>query len=152
FYPFPRSGPPGWQVGVAVILLAAITVSVLRVRRAAPWALAGWLFYLGTLVPVIGLVQVGEQAMADRYTYLPLVGIFLIVAWGAGAIAQRGSATRAIVGGAACLWLVGLVVLTRRQVALWADSVTLFEHAIAVTDGNWAMRNDLGGVLSGEGK
>lgn len=149
FYPYPSSGHPVWEVVVAVVLLAAITAAAFRFRSAAPWALTGWLFYLVALVPVIGIVQVGEQSMADRYTYLPLVGVFVVVAWGAGAIAERG---RAALSTASCVALAALVVLTRGQVALWSDSVTLFTHAIAVTDGNWAMRNNLGGVLSREGK
>src|SRR5262249_19707275 len=83
FYPHPHGNLPAWQVGGAALLLLAVTLLVLRGARRHPYAPVGWFWYLGTLVPVIGLVQVGEQALADRYTYVPFIGLFLMAVWGA---------------------------------------------------------------------
>ena len=98
FYPHPRDGLPPWQIAAAGALLAAISGSVLALARRQPYLLVGWLWYLGTLVPVIGLVQVGLQAMADRYTYVPLIGCFLMIAWGLADLAAWGRARIAIRG------------------------------------------------------
>ena len=97
-----------------------------------PWVVVGWSWYLGMLVPVIGLVQVGSQAMADRYTYVPLVGIFLLVAWTVDALARTRSA-RMAVGAAGATALTGLAAATWFQVGHWRDQVTLFSHALAAT-------------------
>src|SRR5207247_5792077 len=89
FYPHPHTGLLEWRVAAAALLLAALTAVALRLARPAPYLLFGWLWFLGTLVPVIGLLQVGGQAMADRYTYVPLLGIFIAAAWGPGELAVR---------------------------------------------------------------
>lgn len=146
FYPpHPHSLPSA--LGAAAILLAITAAAVKWVRR-CPSFLIGWLWYLGMLVPVIGIVQqVGDQAMADRYAYLPMVGLSIAAIWtAAGAIAQRPTMLR----GAAVvslLWLAVLAVVAARQAMYWADSRTLFEHALAVTDGNYIMANNLGVIL-----
>jgi len=104
----------------------------------------GWFWYLGTLVPVIGLVQVGEQAMADRYTYLPLIGIFLILAYGAADLAAGRPRRQTALATACALILLACLLLTWRQVAYWKDSTTLFSRALQVTENNYAAYNNLG--------
>ncbi len=81
-YPYPRDGQPAWLLGLAVLFLASVSGLAWQQRRTRPYLVTGWLWYLGTLVPVIGLIQVGDQAMADRYGYIPLIGIFVLIVWG----------------------------------------------------------------------
>jgi protein O-mannosyl-transferase len=148
----------------ATVILLAVTAAAIKCARQYPYFLTGWLWYLGMLVPVIGIVpQVGDQAMADRYAYLPMVGVYIAVIWtaaealssGVGLLA-RASAKRvfpltAMPRAAAVLsviWLATLAVAAARQVSYWADSRTLFEHALAVTDGNYVMANNLGVILA----
>ena len=135
FYPFPAR-QPAWQVIAAVILLAGITILVLRFVRTRPYLTVGWFWYLITLLPVIGIVQVGDQARADRYTYIPGIGLCLMLAWTGAEVWRRWPRMRrplAALCGAACL---ALLVLTARQVSYWRNSVTLFQHALEVTDDN----------------
>jgi protein O-mannosyl-transferase len=152
FYPLPRHGHPAYQVALAAVVLLAATTGCLFFRRRAPYLAFGWFLYLGTLVPVIGLVQVGSQEMADRYTYVPLIGIFIIVAWG---LARLAGDRRPLLLGATALsgiLLVALLGLTRLQVRTWKDSEALFRRAIAVTTDNCVAQNDLGLVLFNKGK
>ena len=142
FYPYSHTLPL-WQVAGSLALLAGISVAAYGLRARAPYVLMGWLWYLGTLVPVIGLVQVGGQAMADRYTYVPLIGIFVAFSW-----AISGYVFVAASAGA----LVAALFVTQRQVAAWSTSATLFTHALAVTSDNWLAHNDLGLVLFEAGK
>ena len=152
FYPYPHLGR-GFPIVLASALgLVAVTVVALRAARSAPYAAFGWLWYLGTLVPVIGLVQVGEQAMADRYTYVPLIGIFVAIAWGAGALADRWPVARPIVATAAACSIAACLAVTTNQVRTWKSSESLFTHALAVTQENWMAHNNLGGVLSDQGR
>jgi tetratricopeptide (TPR) repeat protein len=148
FYPHPHVGLGTWPVAGAALLLACITAGALLTAKRAPFFIVGWLWYLGTLAPVIGIVQVGEQAMADRYTYLPLVGVFIAVAWGLCALASAARPARYAVAAAVAAWLVTLLAVTRVQVRTWAGSVALFEHALAVTSDNWMAHNNLGSILS----
>jgi len=151
FYPHPRAGVWTSSGIIAVLVLAGVTFLVFRLARKAPYLLFGWLWYLGTLVPVIGLVQVGEQAMADRYTYIPLLGVFIAVTWGAAELAERRPLTRRAVA-AAAVCLVGVVfVLTRIQTGYWRDTETLFGHALAVTSDNWLAHNAFGLAAYGRG-
>jgi tetratricopeptide (TPR) repeat protein len=140
FYPLSAHPPPGWQPLLAVLLLLALTVGALRLSRRQPWWLAGWLWFLVTLLPVIGLVQVGWQAMADRYTYLPSLGLAVAMARtilpGGGA----GSRLRVL---AAVLMLTLLAAAARRQLAFWSDNDTLFRRALAVTRDNHIAHNNL---------
>ncbi len=167
FYPHPGSSLPLWKPVGAALLLAAVTALVVALRRSRPYLLAGWLWYLVTLLPVIGLVQVGEQAMADRYTYVPLIGPFVAVAWGIpdavravlaatrrdpSKSAPRERALRWALPAAAVAVLLALAFLTRAQAATWKNSVTLFEHALRVTRGNHLAHLDLGAALSREGR
>jgi len=150
FYPF-RLEIPLWQSAAAAALLACITFAALRYRQQKPYLLFGWLWYLGTLVPVIGLVQVGLQSMADRYSYIPLTGIFVMIIWGVGdAVAkwQRRSLLLRTLAGAA---LMGCGIVTWNQVATWRSPKTLFSHALASTDNNFLAYFNLGAALESEG-
>jgi protein O-mannosyl-transferase len=145
-YPHPGDSLAAWQVGISALALVAITAVVLKFRSKR-YLLTGWLWFLGTLVPVIGLVQVGEQAMADRYAYIPLIGIFVMVAWGAADLADArhiGFAGRMIP--AACI-LLALSWATHRQLGYWSSSYNLWTHTLAVTDKNFVARDNLGGAL-----
>lgn len=166
FYPHPGANLPFAHVAGAVLVLALATGFAFWVRRRAPYVLVGWLWYLGTLVPVIGLVQVGAQAMADRYTYVPLIGVFVIVAWGACDLARlltsrslsgqtpdraargRSWALAALAG----FIVVTLVGCTRIQAGYWQDSPTLMRHALAVTENNYLAHSLLGASLEEQGR
>ena len=152
FYPYPRIGLMSIGVAAAVALLAAISWLAFRRARTSPYLAVGWLWYLGTLVPVIGIVQAGEQSMADRYTYVPLIGIFIALSWGLGESANVSRPAGIAVRTAASCAIVGLVFLTRTQAAAWAGSESLFRHALAVTTDNWTAHNNLGGLFVGEGR
>jgi tetratricopeptide (TPR) repeat protein len=151
FYPHPGMWPL-WRIALAVAVLAAVSVLAWRLRRSSPYLIAGWLWYLGTLVPVVGLVQVGSQSMADRYTYLPLVGIFIVVAWGLADLTGKGRRASLIAGAAAGALLLLLVLVTQLQVGYWKSSATLFGHALAVTEGNFLAHNNLARTLNNEGR
>ncbi|MBI5071149.1 MAG: tetratricopeptide repeat protein [Deltaproteobacteria bacterium] len=151
YYPYSANEVPGWLAGLAALAVLAVTGLALARARQAPWLALGWLWFLGTLVPVIGIVQVGSQAMADRYTYLPLVGIFVAMAWGAHRLAAtwRGGLPLAA-GGAAVLVL--LTALSWRQIGHWSSHVALFEHALSVTTGNALAHGTLSEGLRAEGR
>jgi protein O-mannosyl-transferase len=142
FYPYAYGGRSPWLVFAAVAGLAAVTWACWRLRARAPYTIVGWLWYLVMLVPVVGFVQVGSQARADRYTYLPLVGIFVVAAW-ALAESRRKFALPAV----AVATVAVLAVLAHRQAATWRDSETLFRHALAVTQENAPAHNLLAGTL-----
>jgi hypothetical protein len=146
FYPIPLA-IPAWKVAGAALLLIALTaLAVWRARR-EPWLLTGWLWFLGTLVPVIGLVQVGRQAMADRYTYIPSIGLFLAVVWSVAGLLKEH---RAALATAAGIVILALAAMTRVQIGYWSDSATLFRHALAVTGDNYLAHIGLGKALMGE--
>lgn len=141
-----------WQIAAATSVLVAISIAVVCWAGRRPWLLTGWLWFLGTLVPVIGLVQVGRQAMADRYTYLPLVGLFIMLAWSwAEFTANSRFGSKASVAVAA-LVLFGALLLTSRQVRTWSNSQALFAHAIEVTKDNYFAHNSLGRVFANSGR
>ena len=146
FYPTPVHLP--WmQVAGAVLCLAIISWCVWRARREQPYLLTGWLWFLGTLVPVIGLVQVGKQAMADRYTYLPLIGIFIIVAYGVRDLTSHFRWKSGFIGTAATGALAGCLLVTYHQLQFWQNSVTLFTRTLAVTRNNAVAQINLGVAL-----
>ncbi|HZT81044.1 MAG TPA: tetratricopeptide repeat protein [Gemmataceae bacterium] len=144
FYPHRQALPPGWQWAGAGLVLAGVSALAVGQARRRPYLLVGWLWYLGTLVPVIGLVQVGEQAMADRYTYVPLVGLSVAAAWGLGDFLARRPQWRGIVLVGAAALLAACVALTWRQALTWRDSVTLWEQAVAATSNNCTAHYNLG--------
>jgi protein O-mannosyl-transferase len=149
---YPLHPCPPLAVAAAVAALAAISGLVWRVRRACPYWLVGWLWFLGTLVPVIGLVQVGAAAWADRYTYFPSIGIFLAVALGVRDGAERFRLSKPVVGSIAGLVLAACLALTHRQLNFWKDGVTLFSHALAVTQNNDTAHLNLGYALDRAGR
>jgi tetratricopeptide (TPR) repeat protein len=138
FYPHPGPWLPAWKVAGAALLLAGITGWALAQRRRRPYLAAGWLWYLVTLVPVIGIVQVGRQALADRYAYVPLMGVFIAVAWGASELATRlPRPLRArVLAVASCVSLAALGICAWRQAGYWRDEITLYERTLAVTENN----------------
>jgi tetratricopeptide (TPR) repeat protein len=137
FYPLrAREEFPVLLAILAAALLLALTAAALRLWRRQPWFLVGWSWYLGTLVPVIGIVQVGEQAMADRYTYVPLVGIFIALAFALEQLLRRRSAPRGLYPAVSALVLVPCLILTRQQLGYWSTSLDLFGRALAVTSRN----------------
>jgi len=149
-YPHPGDSLAAWQVLVAALVLLAITAFAWRFR-ARRYLLVGWLWFLGTLVPVIGLVQVGEAAMADRYAYIPLIGIFVMIAFGVADWAEekRLGLWPAF---AAAVVLVALAFVTHRQIGYWQSNYELWSHTLAVTENNFVAENNLGGALILEGR
>jgi protein O-mannosyl-transferase len=149
---YPLSDRPLWQVALSATVLAAITILVVIARRRQPAALVGWLWYLGMLVPVIGIVQVGEQSMADRYTYFPIVGVFIMVAWPAGTWLEQNQRFSKPAAAMASAALVMLAMLTWQQTAYWRNSRALLERALSVTKDNFLAHNNLGFILATEGE
>jgi tetratricopeptide (TPR) repeat protein len=150
-YPLPRAAPPLWLVSLTLAFLVAITLVVVRLRRRAPYLLVGWLWYLITLVPVSGLAQAGLQALADRYTYVPSLGIGLALVFGLADLARRWRA-RLLLGVAAAALLATWSLLTVRQIGWWRDSETLFRHALEVTRDNYVAHHHLGRALASRSK
>jgi Flp pilus assembly protein TadD len=134
FYGFPTSVSP-LRVAGAVAVLAAISVAVFRQRSSRPYLAVGWFWYLGTLVPVVGIVKVGLQGMADRYTYVPLIGLFIMVAWGASDLTARLRLPRRVLSVAGVLVLAVCAVAARAQVGYWKDNVALWTHTAEVSMG-----------------
>jgi tetratricopeptide (TPR) repeat protein len=152
YYPLAPTGIPTWQVIGAAFLLIGITALCLFQRRNRPYLIVGWLWFLGTLVPVIGFVQVGGQTMADRYFYIPSIGLFIALVFGLADLAKSWrvalSLSAVIAGGV----LLILVTLTNAQIQRWRDSFTLFEHTLAVTPPNLHIEHNLGLALGGSGR
>jgi len=151
FYPYP---PGGWPVGMivsSVLLLAGISLGIFLGRRRYPYLLIGWLWYLGMLVPVIGLFEAGDQAHADRFTYLPQIGLYILLTWMTADVSIGGRRRVPILAGAAIIIIVALMVCARSQVSYWKDSETLFSHALAVTKGNETAHLNLGFALEKTG-
>ena len=149
-YPYPSS-IAFWKIIGAGVFLIMVSVFVFRVLKSKPYLAVGWLWYLGTLVPVIGIVQVGSQALADRYTYVPLIGIFIMIAWGISDLASKRRYRKFGLFTVAASILSLLIITSRMQVSYWSDSVTLFEHTIHVTGENSIAQLDLGEALAEKG-
>jgi Tfp pilus assembly protein PilF len=143
FYPHP-GGWSMWQIMTSGLLVCATTLLALRWCKSYPWFIVGWLWYIGTLIPVVGLVQVGAQAMADRYTYVPLIGIFLIVAYGVSELVNRRILIRRIQTLITVAILGVLMAVSWIQIGYWKSSITLFERALEVTENNYVAHNNLG--------
>ena len=147
-YPYPYSGLAVGRVAMAAALLAAISLAVLIAWRRYPYVLVGWLWYLGMLVPVIGLVQVGSQAMADRYSYLPLIGPAVALVWLAAGFVASAPRWRLPCAAVASFILLDLIVVAYQQVSYWHDSKTLWTHALDCNADNWTAHHGLGAALS----
>jgi Tfp pilus assembly protein PilF len=149
-YPHPGDALSAARVFLSAVVLLAITLIVLKFRSRR-YLLVGWLWFLGTLVPVIGLVQVGDAAMADRYAYIPLIGIFVIIAFGTADLAGKRLKLAWTLGPALGV-LVGLSIFTARQISYWQSSYDLWSHALAVTQNNFIAENNLGGAFLQRGE
>lgn len=151
-YPHSRTGIPAWQPVGALLILVFVSVGVMYSAKRRHYLAVGWFWYLGTLVPVIGLVQAGSQSMADRYTYLSSIGIFIMVAWGAAEITAKWRYRKVALPIAAGLLLAVMLVFTRMQVRYWQNSLTLCGHALEVTENNCVMHNNYATALYDEGR
>jgi tetratricopeptide (TPR) repeat protein len=147
FYPHPHSLPV-WQVAGAVLLLTLITWVCIRSAKQRPYLPVGWLFYLGSLFPVIGLIQVGEQAMADRYTYVPLIGVFILLAWGVPELLAKWPYKKKVFVFGSALLLPALMLTAWLQVRHWSDSVQFYKRMIKVTRNNFMAHYNLGVYLA----
>jgi tetratricopeptide (TPR) repeat protein len=152
FYPFPGTDIPAWQIIGSALLLIAITAFCFFQRKTRPYLIVGWLWFLGTLVPVIGLVQVGGQTMADRYFYIPSIGLFIAIVFGLADIAERRRVPPWVGAAIANVVVLVLATLSNAQIHRWTDSFTLFKHALAVTPPNVAIENFLGFALHRAGR
>ena len=147
-YPNPGADMAVWKIAASAAILIGISVLVYVYGQKRRELAVGWLWYLGTLVPVIGLVQVGRQATADRYTYMPLVGLFVAIVWTAPSLLRK----REIACGLGFAIILVLAIMTWSQAGLWRDSVTLFEHTLGCTSNNYVIENSLGVALAREGR
>jgi len=143
FYPYPAQILV-WQVAAAALLLAGVSAVAFAAVRRRPYVAVGWFWYLGMLVPVIGLVQAGEQSLADRFTYLPSMGLFIIVAWGIPDILRRWRHRAAAMAGAAVGIITALMIVSWFQIGYWHDTITLGEHAVLIMPDNYLAHLALG--------
>ena len=144
-YPYPHA-LPSWEVATAALLLVTVTCVVL-IYREHRYLVVGWFWYLGTMVPMIGVVQVGNQAMADRYAYLPLIGLFVMMVWAAAEWAEARHASAKLLGAGGLAVLLALAVVTHIQLSYWHDDLTLWSHALAVAPNNFVAENNLASAL-----
>jgi tetratricopeptide (TPR) repeat protein len=151
FYPY-RFDIPAWQTAGAGALLLFITLLVFRTARRFPYFTTGWLWYLGMLVPVIGLVQVGNQSHADRYTYLPLIGLFMVITWAAVDLLSVWRYRHRVLGFASFIVVAALMVYASIQTLYWRNGESLWAHALNCTSGNYIAHNGLGYVLAAQGR
>ncbi len=151
-YPHPTHLFPYWVVIASALLLILTTSLAIYLRSSAPYLVVGWLWFLGSMIPMLGLVQVGAQGMADRYAYQPFIGLFIMMVWGAcdWCRARKLSTAWLALPAAACLISFG--ALTLRQVSYWHDTATFWQHTLAVTKDNYVAHDELGEYLAGEGR
>jgi protein O-mannosyl-transferase len=152
FYPHPENRLPIWEISLALIVLGGITAAAFVLRKKAPYFVTGWLWYLGMLVPVIGLLQVGWQGHADRYTYLPQIGLYIAVTWAVTDLTRLWRFQRKALGAVAVLIVGALSCRAWLQTSYWRDSETLFTHALAVTSNNDVALNNLGIISLDKGQ
>lgn len=150
-YPHPAGSVKSWQVVAAFLFLLAITTAIVLARHRR-YLVVGWLWFLGTLVPMIGLVQVGSQAMADRYAYLSFLGLFILICWGAADCAVQWHLPSRWLTGLSGAALLALALLTHRQIGYWSDNITLWTHTLQVTSNNFIAEDSLGGSLLVQGR
>ncbi len=151
YYPFPSSIPT-WKVAGSIILLTAISALALKYTRRYPYLAVGWFWYLVTLIPVIGLVQVGAQSIADRYTYIPCIGLFIAITWGGFEFKEARPTLRPVLTVTSSVLLLTLGIVAYRQVGYWSDSESLYRHALHVTKDNWFAHANLGVALDEQGR
>lgn len=151
FYPYPDAWPLA-QVAGAGLLLAVLSFLAVRLLWRRPYFAIGWFWYLGTLVPVIGLVQISHHAMADRYSYVPLIGLFVMIAWGVPDLLAGVRGGRVLLAVGATALVVLCAAAGRRQVTYWENSITLNQHALAVTANNFMAYENLGAAYDGQGR
>ena len=152
YYPHPHGALAAWKVIGAAVLLGGISTIAVMLAGKRPYVLVGWLWFVGTLVPVIGLVQIAGHAMADRYAYVTLVGLYIVVAWGLRDFAARGGSRRQVAVLVAAVVLLGLVPRTASQVRYWRNTETLFRHATQVTPTAYIPLTNLGCALHRQGR
>jgi protein O-mannosyl-transferase len=145
-YPHPGDSLRAWQVYGALLILLLVSMWVVE-RRRQRYLLVGWLWFVGTLVPMIGLVQVGRQAMADRYAYLPLLGVFIMVCWALADWTAENCLPAAALSAVSVVVLLALTITAHKQIGYWADNVTLWTHTVQITGPNYVAQDDLGGAL-----
>ena len=143
FYPLEVADVTLLKVAGAAVLLAAISGVVVMQRRMRPYLVFGWFWFLITLLPVIGFIRIGSQAMADRYTYIPLIGLFLVVVWGGGELAGRWRHGLPVAAGSAAIMLTILSAVTITQIRFWQSSYALYAHALTVVERNWLAHNNM---------
>ncbi|MHC4530126.1 MAG: tetratricopeptide repeat protein [Planctomycetota bacterium] len=146
-YPYSEGSLQLWQSYASLALLVVISVLIILAARRRGFLLVGWFWYLGTMVPVIGFVQVGAQAIANRYTYVPLIGIFIILGWGFAELVRKLSLPKPVTALPTSLLIIAMLICTRMQLRYWRDSFTLFKHALDVTENNYIMHSNFGGTL-----
>jgi Tfp pilus assembly protein PilF len=142
---------PFWHIVFAISLILSVTAMVVHLSNNHPYLFTGWFWYVGTLVPVIGLVQVGEQSMADRYTYIPLMGLFIIMAWGAADIISHKKSLRNAFCALSVFFICGLMIVSWFQIQKWRNSLTLFQHTLSVTRENYLAHSGMGSALQLKG-
>ncbi|MCK4469282.1 MAG: tetratricopeptide repeat protein [Desulfobacterales bacterium] len=152
FYPHPGNSLPLWQVFGAILLVGGASFLAIRSLKKYPYIAVGLFWYLGMLVPVIGLVQVGPQAMADRYTYIPMTGLFIVITWGFSDLSTKWHYRKIVLALFAVIILSALTVSTFFQLGYWRNSVALFERAVSITENNCLAHNNLGAALLEKGK
>jgi cytochrome c biogenesis factor len=146
FYPY-TPGAPLWQVVGSLAILLLMSVTAIRTRRSHPYFAVGWAWFIITLVPVIGIIQVGGQSMADRYSYVPIIGIFIIVAWGVPNLTKRWRRQGCVLALLAGIVIITSTILTWRQLQYWRDDLSMFQHAVQVTTDNYLAHYNLGIVF-----
>ena len=151
-YPYPRNILPLWQPLICFAALAAVAVLVWRFAKRSPYLVAGWIWFLLALVPVIGLLQVGIQAIADRYAYIPSIGIVIMITWAAAELPDRKYLSKKVCAALAAVCLVSLTLCSRTQVKYWEDTFTLYEHTLAVTEDNYFVRHNYASELEWQGR
>jgi hypothetical protein len=152
FYPFDAARIPFWQIAICALLLLGISVFVVYLGRNQKYLLAGWFWFVVTLIPVIGIIQVGQQGYADRYTYIPYIGLFIMIAWGLPQLLSKWLHQKIVLGVLMVVVLTSLGICAYRQTSYWKNSDILFSHALAVTQNNYIAYNNLGVAYSGRSR
>jgi Flp pilus assembly protein TadD len=152
FYPHPFDAIPIWKAAAAGLVLLAVSVLVFWFARGRRYLTVGWLWYIGTLVPVIGLIQAGAQARADRYCYIPYIGLFVMLAWGLAEVSEKWRYRKILLGVPAVVVLLALAAGSRLQLRHWRNNAALFEHTLRVTGNNYVMHNNYANILSDMGR